>query len=833
MKKDIELLSPVGDFECLKAAVQNGANSVYFGASLFNARASATNFDFDELEKVINYCALRNVRTHLTLNILIKDSEFKDAVMVAKKAYELGIDALIVQDVGLAKFLMKLFPDLPIHASTQMTIHNLEGVQELEKLGYSRAVLSRELSIGEIEYICNNSNIEIETFIHGALCISYSGQCFFSSMVGGRSGNRGRCAQPCRLPYELLEEKDINGKISENIIDKGYLISPRDLCSLEYLPELINAGVKCFKIEGRLKSPEYVAIVTRIYRKYIDMVLNGDEYVIDENDKLELKQIFNRGEFSTGHLSNSPNKSLIFKEKPNNMGLYLGNVAGYNKLKGHIKILLNEPLSIGDTINFEKENTKYNVSELMLNNSNIPTAKVGDKVVVGRMKGNIHIGDKIYKLSSKEQLLKAEKSYESENIKLPLKANIKVKKNEPITMEVILQESKYHLYKNVNVTLSSPLIPEEAIKSPITKDRIIAQISKTSNTPFEFKEINIDLDDGLFIPSIKELNELRRMALLKLENIIISRIKRNANLDESKLDKVYEKYSSSFLNKYTITDINDISIQNKQVAAYFNIIHPEYDYSKLSKEYISCTYIPLRYFMRKEYSKPLKEITSNFKTYIYMPAIIKANYKNVIKHSLEDLMKEYNVQGFVVSSLGDLVLLEKYKKKYEFIGNFTLNCFNTTSINIFRNLGISRITLSPELNLEDITNIYNIEKEHIPLELIVYGNTPVMKMNYCLLGTSNKCYPECMMRCRTNNKYYLIDRLGFRFRILPDNIQTVTTIFNSKATCITHIETGINSVRIDLLDESIEEINNIAKASVKQTKLEGKQYTYGNLNREV
>ena len=187
MKKVVELLAPVGNFECLKAAVQNGADSVYFGGSLFNARASASNFDYDELENVINYCALRNVRTHLTLNILIKDSEFNDAIMMAKRVYELGIDALIVQDVGLAQALMKLFPDLPIHASTQMTIHNLKGVQELEKLGYSRAVLSRELSIQEIEYICNNSNIEIETFIHGALCISYSGQCLFSSMVGGRS----------------------------------------------------------------------------------------------------------------------------------------------------------------------------------------------------------------------------------------------------------------------------------------------------------------------------------------------------------------------------------------------------------------------------------------------------------------------------------------------------------------------------------------------------------------------------------------------------------------------------------------------------------------------
>lgn len=628
----------------------------------------------------------------------------------------------------------------------------------------------------------------------------------------------------------MLEEKEINNKVSEKIIDKGYLISPRDLCSLEYIPQLINAGVKCFKIEGRLKSPEYVAIVTRIYRKYIDKVLNNEEYVIDEKDKLELKQIFNRGEFSTGHLSNSANKSLIFKEKPNNMGLYLGNVAGYNKLKGHIKILLNQPLSVGDTINFEKENTKYNVSELMLNNANIPSAKIGDKVVIGRMKGNIHIGDKIYKLSSKEQLTKAEDSYEGENIKIPLKANIKIKNNEPITMDVSVQNAKQSLYKNINVSIASSLVLEPAIKNPFTEERIVSQISKTNNTPFEFKEINVDLDEGLFIPSIKELNEIRRMALTKLENIIIGRIKRNTELDEEKLDRIYDKYTKNFLNKYSVQEEENGA---KKVTAYFNIINPKCDYSKLSNRYISCVYIPLRYFMRKECTSALKQITSKFKTYIYMPAIIKANYKNVIKHGLEDLIKEYNIAGFIISSLGDLVLLEKYKGKYEFIGNFTLNCFNTTSIHTFRSLGISKITLSPELNLEDITNIYNIEKNHIPLELIVYGNTPVMKMNYCVLGVSNKCYPDCMMRCRTNNKYYLIDRLGFKFRILPDNVQTVTTIFNSKTTCITHVEAGIDSVRIDLLDESIDEINNIAKASLTGAKLEGKQYTYGNLNREV
>ena len=760
MKNEVELLSPVGDFECLKAAVQNGANSVYFGGNLFNARASASNFDYDELEKAINYCALRNVKTHLTLNTLIKDNEFEDAVLLAKKAYEFGIDALIVQDIGLAQFLMKLFPDLPIHASTQMTIHNLEGVQELEKLGYSRAVLSRELSIQEIEYICANSNIEIETFIHGALCVSYSGQCFFSSMVGGRSGNRGRCAQPCRLPYELIEKTT---KPSEKSIDKGYLISPRDLCALDFIPYLIDAGVKCFKIEGRLKSPEYVAIVTRIYRKYINMYEAGKEYKVDENDITQLKQAFNRGGFSTGHLSNKANHNLIFKEKPNNMGLYVGNVAGYNRLRGHVKLLLNENLAIGDNISFEKENTKYTISELMINNSNVPNAKVGSKVVIGRMKGNIHIGDKIYKLSSKTQMDTAHNSYITEHVKLPVRCNITIKKDEPVVMEAMLFGLKDKLYRNITTKIQSNLFPEKAINSPITKERIISQIKKTGDTPFEFKELNINLDKDIFIPSIKELNEIRRMALLKLENIIIARIKRVSSFEENDLDSIYIKYQNSYLNKMKLTKKNvetkNIASTDKNISIYLNVIHPEFDYSKLSRKYISNVYIPLRFFMKKEYAHALETITSNFKAYIYMPSIIKSNYKNILKHGLEDFIDKLKISGFVVSSLGDFVLLEKYKKKYEFIGNFSLNSFNTNTINIYHSLGIDKIILSPELNLHDIEQIVSIENEHIPLELITYGNMPIMKMNYCLLGISNKCYPTCQMRCKSSNKYYLRDRL--------------------------------------------------------------------------
>ena len=391
----IELLSPAGDFECLKAAIQNGADSVYLGANLFSARASASNFNLEELKKAINYSKIRNVKTNLTLNTLIKNSEFEQAAKLATTAYSYGIDAIIVQDLGLANYLINQFPNLPIHASTQMTIYNLEGALQAEKLGFKRVVLARELSISEIEHICKNTNLEIEVFIHGALCISYSGQCLLSSMIGGRSGNRGKCAQPCRLPYKLLSENN-------SILDSGYLLSTKDVCGLEYIPKLIKAGVKSFKIEGRMKSPEYVAVVTKIYRKYIDLAYSEKKYIIEESDKKQLLQVFNRGGFSSGHLNNEANKDLIYPDKPNNMGLFLGTVHNYNPSKGYITLKLNEELSIGDTICLEQETGTYTISELMENNKNITTAKPNAIVKIGRMKGKISIGNKIYKMSNKQ-----------------------------------------------------------------------------------------------------------------------------------------------------------------------------------------------------------------------------------------------------------------------------------------------------------------------------------------------------------------------------------------------------------------------------------------------
>ena len=815
----VELLSPVGDFECLKAAVQNGANSVYFGADIFSARAFATNFDDEALEKVIEYAKTRGVKTNLTLNTLIKNNELESALNLAKKAYKFGIDAIIVQDLGLAMKLIKTFPDLPIHASTQMTVHNLNGALELQDLGFKRIVLSRELSVNDIDFICKNTDVEIETFIHGALCISYSGQCLFSSMIGGRSGNRGKCAGPCRLPFELLE--------NDKKINSGYLLSTRDLCGLDYIPKLIESGVKCFKIEGRMKNPEYVATVTRIYRKYIDLAYSNEEYIIDENDRKELLQVFNRGMSSSGHLSNSGNKDLVYKEKPNNMGLYLGKIQKYNEKKGLITIKLNEPIKIGDTISVDYEQGSYTVSELMnCNNKNITETNVGDTVIIGRMKGNIKLGNNVYKMSSKELSDLAKSSYSKEYRKVALNCNISIKEGKPIVVSVS-SASNIELYKDLFINYVSDLIPLEAKNRPLSEETIISQFSKTASTPFEFKHFNIDLDDGLFIPKLSLLNDLRRKVLSLVEDYALQKIKRNDSIENNLIsDHQYGDIKDS-LN-------SNANSKNFDISLLLNILNIDYDYSKLSDK-IKNVYIPLKYFTNRNFADILHILDSKFNIYIYMPTIIKSNYKNLLLSNIESTLQNYKIQGFVISNICNFKLLEslskEFNKNFEIITNYTFNVYNNYTISELKKLGAIRYTISPELDKSTINSLSNCTT--LDNELIVYGKTPVLNMNYCLLGETDKCYPTCKQKCNSKNSYLLKDRLNMTFQISPDNIQTVTTIYNSKITSISPSDFNINFARIDILDENIDEINNIVSKVRNGERLEGKNYTNGNLNREI
>ena len=763
----IELLSPVGDFDCLKVAVQNGANAVYFGSNLFSARAFAKNFDKEELEHAINYAKLRGVKTHLTLNTLIKDEEFEDAINVAKTAYEFGIDAIIVQDLGLARFLIKNFPDLEVHASTQMTTSNIEGVKKLQDLGFKRVVLSRECSISEIEHICKNSNIEIEAFTHGALCISYSGQCLFSSMVGGRSGNRGQCAQPCRLPYSLFSDN--------KEIDKGYLLSPKDLCSLENLPDLISAGVSSLKIEGRMKSPTYVATVTKIYRKYIDLAykfINKEisKYEIDEKDKQELMQVFNRGGFSSGHLLDKPNKKLIYPQKPNNMGITLGKVLKFNPNKGLITVKLENEVAIGDGISFENEPTKYTISELMYKDKNIKKGSSGDIVTFGRMKGNINLGDTIYKITDKNLSSTVQNSLNNENIKVRLNCNLKIKTGQKIS--VFVKCLNFDIEDNFNFEH----IPDVAKNAPITAEKILNQFNKTLNTCFEFNKIDIDLDDNLFIPT-SIINEIRRQAINRIEEKILDSFKRKIDL----------KIENNFTNK-------ESSIQKK--ALLLNTLNLSYDYSNL--KHFDKIYIPLKYFADKNYTEILKVLENKSNLYIYMPVVVKDRYLSTIETLVKNTINNFKIKGAVVSEMSSVHLFENM----EIIANYNFNIFNTYTAFELNKLGFTTITLSPELSPDELSNIKANNKE-----VIVYGKIPLMTMNYCLLGKSNRCYKDCKHLCLEKNDYYLNDRYNFKFRVIPDNIQTLTIFYNSRNIYISNV--NAKCLRYDILDETIDEINKL------------------------
>ena len=606
-------------------------------------------------------------------------------------------------------------------------------------------------------------------------------------------GNRGSCAQPCRLPYELYE--------NENLLDKRYLLSPRDNFGINFLPELIKLGIDSFKIEGRMKTPEYVGVVTKFYRKYIDLILenkNKDIKYIKNlinhnldlknpdtllNDKEEITQVFNRGGFSSGHLNSEPNHDLIFKEKPNNMGIYIGKIISINPNKGRIKLKLEDTLSIGDRISINDEN--YTVSELMIGNENYQSLEKGNTVTIGRMKGRILNGAKIYRISSSKlnKSISPTFSEEKDFKKIPLNGELLIKENTPITLKVW---SNIGFYKNIQFTATSRTIPQIAVNQPISKEKVYEQITKTGNTCFEFENLDINMSNNLFLP-IKALNDVRRIALEGLENSVINKFTHNLKIK-----------NIDILKQEANTNKN-----NTNISLLLNIYNPEFKYEVLKN--IDKLYIPLAYFITPRFKEALKDTTLKFNTYIYMPNILKDNKINSI--NFENLVKEFNIKGFVISHISQIERLQKFN--LELIGNYTLNIYNNFSIDFLKDLKLNCYTPSVELDKEDLNEI--LSNSTLKSEIIIYGKIPVMTNNYCFLGNSNKCYKNCKRKCESNNIFYLKDRFNCKFRILPSPTYGTTTIFNSKPLNLTRKNLNSNSFRIDILDENLEEIQNIIK----------------------
>ena len=597
----------------------------------------------------------------------------------------------------------------------------------------------------------------------------------------------------------------------------GYLLSPRDLCGLEFIPELIKAGITSLKIEGRMKSPEYVATVTRIYRKYIDLAYdNSKPYVIDEQDKQDLLQVFNRGGFSSGHLSNEKNDKLVFEKRQNNMGIYLGKISKYNPSKGIITCKLKNSVDLGDSVSFENENTKYTISELMnKNGQNIKTASATDLISFGRMKGNINLGDEIYKINSKILLEQAKLSYSKEFIKQDLICTLKIKSGKEIFVEVLCPNF------NKCISFTYNYVPGSAQNQPLTKEKIISQFTKTHDTPFSFIEFNIDLDDNLFIP-VSILNEIRRIAIDKIENAIIQNFK-GYYLEQNKKENGNKTITNNIIKNNNKNTTNT----NTKISLLLNILNKDLDYTQLNS--IDRLYIPLKYFGNKDYFEIINTLCTKANIYIYMPTVLRQNYYEKAKTILTNFLNSFTIKGAVLSHISQIDLFNN--KNIDIIGNYTLNIYNSSSISELKNLGLSSITISPEL---DESSIIDVSKySSLPKELIVYGNIPVMTTNYCLLGKSNKCYSDCKHQCLADSNYYLKDRLGMQFRFIPDNSQTITTIYNSKTTSIQYNNFNIDFARIDILDENIDEINSIIKNVKNDIRFEGKNFTNGNLKREI
>lgn len=498
LKKKIEILSPAGSAESLRAAVCAGADAVYAGGSRFGARAFANNLTEEEMLEAIDYVHLHGRKIYLTVNTLLKEREIADELYTYLEPFYLGgLDAVIVQDLGVLSFVRKYFPGLPIHASTQMTVTNVLGAQFLREQGVERVVTARELQLDEVRAIAEQTGLEVESFVHGALCYCYSGQCLYSSLIGGRSGNRGQCAQPCRLPYTA----GTSGKPS-------YLMSLKDICTLEQIPELVDSGIHSFKIEGRMKKPEYVAAVTAMYRKYVDLYLeNGKKnFHVRKQDKELLMDLYNRGGFHGGYYHTRNGREMLSLTRPNHAGVEAVRVLGHKGKQVQARAV--RPLSKGDVIELPDGKETYTVGQ------NVREGGTFSFVTHERQQ-----------LQQKMLLPRTRNAKVLEQIKIDfLDKKIQEKINGKLNLSVGKSAILELTYKNLSVNVSGAVV-EEARSAPMERARIETQMRKTGNTPFQFDRLDILLSGNVFLP-LQQLNELRREGLERLEKEITGAYRR-------------------------------------------------------------------------------------------------------------------------------------------------------------------------------------------------------------------------------------------------------------------------------------------------------------------
>lgn len=841
MKRKLEILSPAGSYETMLAAMNAGCDAVYIGGSSFGARAYANNFDEDTLLRAIDEAHIRDKNLYLTVNTLVKEEELRDKLYsYLQRFYQQGLNAIIVQDVGVMEFVHKHFPNIQIHASTQATLTMAEGANFLKEKGVTRIVTSRELSLKEIKKIRDNTDMEIETFVHGALCYCYSGQCLMSSMIGGRSGNRGRCAQPCRMPYQFYTE---DGKVSKD--SEKYLLSPKDINTLTLIPDLVDAGIDSFKIEGRMKRAEYSAGVTSLYRKCIDLYLEKgrdsyDSYLQSkehQQDMMDLQDLYNRGGFSQGYGKTYHGKKMMSLTRPNHSGVLVGEVT--SKQGNDISIRINQEVHGQDILEIrnlgEESGHEFTVKDTV-NKGSILKTYVG-KNPNSRDKGmgpkKIMVGAQVYRTKNNQLLNRIAKDYMENDAKLMISGHLLARLNQPLELHLC--------YKDYYITAYGQCV-QEAQKQPMTEEKLRTSILKFGDTPYSLSNLTVDTEEDIFVP-VAWLNELRRTAVERLQEAMTSSYYRELTKDiESKVPSQEETNQNSF-------DTKDDAVsfaweKQKEVGHSMGMIasvqRSEQFEAVLEVPEVNQIYVEYHQFTLEDLiSMGRKAMEAGRKYYLSLPHICRLSNYEQLKKDILSLYGENAITGYVVKNFEEVALIQEIHGKNsekEIILNHNMYIYNREAKNFWREKGITEFTAALELNSRELEQV-GIEDSNI----MVYGYLPLMVSAQCLYESTDGC-----KRCKlgTPRIDYLLDRMDKKFYVQSNCVGCYNIIYNGQRLSLLRYKEeiqGMNpkNIRLDFVFEGYNEVSMVLDKYVKgfyegtEGELEIEKLTAGHFKRGV
>ena len=802
-----ELLAPAGSPECIRAAVENGADAVYFGLDVgFNARARAVNFPVEQLGETMAELHRRGVKGYVTLNTLIFSNELAEVEALVRKIAEAGVDAVLVQDLGVARLVRAICPDLAMHASTQMTLTSAECIEVARQLGISRVVLPRELSIDEMREIHAATSMELEAFVHGALCVAYSGQCLTSESLGGRSANRGQCAQACRLPYELIcDGEDVD------LRDQKYLLSPQDLSAIEYSPELIDAGVRSFKIEGRLKTPEYVANITRHYREAIDTAMAGQPVVLTPPEKREMELSFSRG-FSPGWLEGCEHKRLVPGLSSAKRGVFLGSVVGTGR--GTVRVQLASPISKGDGVVFEGDRVAqdeqggrvYNMRRRGL----LVEGQISSGIIdleFGRESidlERITVGQGVWKTDDPQLNARLRKTYTGADPlrRLPVDFEVRAVVGEPLRVvargigfQPVMRAStddRLEAYPTAEATSDAPL--EAARKHPLTEAVLREQLARLGASPYELRDLKAEISGEPMVP-LSVLSKLRQGLIEELLRQSGEpperRISSEPVLTALRATLPAREQQSNDPVRLSLLCRSLKQVDTALTAGERNLLA---DFQEI-----------------KEYGYAVDMARqAKARLLIATPRIQKPGEMGIFR-----AMTKPQPDGMLVRNLAGMAFCAE--AEIPFVADYSLNVTNELTAQFLIDQGASWLTASYDLNREQLLELV----EAVPpqwLEVVIHQHMPMFHMEHCVFcavlspGTNKT---NCGRPC-DRHEVQLRDRVGMEHPLKAD-VGCRNTLYNatpqSSAEVVSDlIQRGIRQFRIEFLNDTPSEMRQVIRS---------------------